>query len=250
MKKKKPYFLFLLCLIPYLMIGQTEGRGVQEAQYQQENINERPFDEKKWEDLTKDLDYSETAPQKKKKTNERTQNGTEGDEYARERREPFSLAQGSWIMKLLIILLAIVVVVLLLRGLMGSDLKVKNKKIKKGNPIDIEQIEEDIENADLPDFIRQALENEQYALAIRLYYLAALKELAIQKDIVWKKDKTNLDYLQEMRRSTHFAAFQKLTTIFERVWYGDRLLDREGFEQLEPGFKQFINHLKAEELVQ
>ncbi len=243
--KLKIVFFLLLGTFVLAVNAQVEETGFQNESYQQEEIDERPFDEKKWEELTKDLDYSDKSKKKKKKESE------EGTEEGRGRGnsrngDPFSLEQGSGLMKFLIILLAIVVVVLLLRGLLGSDLKVKNKKIKKVDQIDIEKIEEDIENADLPDFIRQALDNGQYALAIRLYYLAVLKELSIRKDIRWKKDKTNSDYLQEMRGSPQYGTFKELTSIFELIWYGERLLDREGFQLLEPDFKQFIHQLKEE----
>lgn len=248
---KKNIYLFWLFLFSIFSVwGNAQVEEIEEGRYQQERISERPFNEKKWEELTKDLDYSETVQKKKKKETVRTQDGTEGSDVEPNRRDPFSVEQGSGIMKFLIILLAVVVVVLLLRGLLGSDLRVKNKKIKKDSQIDIEQIEEDIENADLPDFIRRALNNGEYTLAVRLYYLAALKELSTRKDIRWQKDKTNLDYLREMRSSEHFEAFKALTSIFERVWYGERLLDREGFLQIEPGFKQFINQLKVDEPVQ
>lgn len=244
LKKRNIFFLLLFGMLAWSLRAQVQEDSLQNTLYQGEDIPERPFDEKKWEELTKDLDYSEKTKSKNKRDS--LENGAEGMGRGAPQRNPFSSEQGSVIMKFLIILLAVVVVVLLLRGLLGSDLKVKNKKVRKVDKIDLERIEEDIENADLPDFIQQALANEQYALAIRLYYLAALKELSLRKDIRWKKDKTNLDYLREMHNSEHYLAFKNLTAIFERVWYGERVLDEEGFQQLEPDFKQFINLLKAD----
>jgi hypothetical protein len=244
--KRNIFFLLLFGMLSWSLHAQVQEDVLPEARYQQEEIPERSLDEKKWEELTKDLDYSEKTKSQRRRDNLNNREDGEGRGAGAQRKNPFSLEQGSGIMKFLIILLAVVVVVLLMRGLLGSDLKVKNKKIKKVDQIDIERIEEDIENADLPDFIRQALANEQYALAIRLYYLAALKELSLRKDIRWKKDKTNLDYLREMRSSEHYSSFKSLTAIFERVWYGERMLDREGFQQLEPDFQLFINQLKAD----
>ncbi len=242
---------FLCLLIPCFLWGQWSGQDARGNLYHEEDIQEHPFDEDRWEEIVEGLDYTEQIREVKKRETVNAQQGQEGRDYEESARPPFSLNQGSGIMKILIILLAIVVLVFLLRGLMGSDLKVKNKKIKKkGEAIDIQRIEEDIENADLQHFIDQALKNEQYALAIRLYYLSALKELTLKKTIKWKKDKTNLDYLSEMRSSEHFHSFRSITQIFERVWYGEHPLDREGFLKLEPEFKQFINHLNEVELVQ
>jgi hypothetical protein len=49
-----------------------------------------------------------------------------------------------------------------------------------------------------------------------------------------------------MINSKHYPTFKDLTAVFERVWYGDRMLDRRGFQQLEPDFQRFINQLKAD----
>ncbi len=247
MKRSIVYLVFWLCLLaPFFLMGQSGQEESLQEKYQRESLSERPFEKGKWEQLTEGLDYSEEKENVKKKKTVSTKDGEEGSDYNRPGGNPFNVNQGSGIMKFLIILLALVLIVLLLRGLLGSDLKVRNKKIK-GAEISIEQIEEDIENADLQTFIHQALDQEQYALALRLYYLAVLKELTLRKAVRWKKEKTNLDYLREMRSSEYFKTFKSLTFIFERVWYGERHLDKEGFLQLEPRFQAFINQLKVEQ---
>lgn len=249
MARQTIFFLLILFTTPVVLCAQLQDSVSQMERYQRRGLNERPFDKEKWEEVTEGLDYSESKKEVKKKKTVKTNEGEEGADYEPTTRDPFSLEGGSGIMKFLIILLAVVVIVLLLRGLLANDLKIRNKKVKKGEEISIEKIEEDIENADLEHLIQKALENKQYALAVRLYYLAGLKELALKKDIRWKKDKTNLDYLREMRSSDRFADFRTLTRVFERVWYGDRQLDKEGFGQLEPQFQRFIKQLKEEQLV-
>ena len=47
--------------------------------------------------------------------------------------------------------------------------------------------EEHIYESDLDRFIREATEQGNYALAIRLYYLAIIKELSLNRTILWKK---------------------------------------------------------------
>ena len=130
-----------------------------------------------------------------------------------------------------------------------STIKAKNKKIKRTTEekIDIQKIEANIHEADLDYFTRQAKEAGDYNLAIRLYYLAILKELSLQKAIKWKVDKTNREYMQELRASAHFADFRSLTYVFEQAWYSNRLLDAASFEQLEPSFRSFIDGLTTPE---
>ena len=154
--------------------------------------DERAFDKTEWERVTKDIDYSsDTAKERKKKDEKSTDQGGEAGGGGSSRF--FEGGNASGIMKFIIIVLAVVVVALLLRSLLGLN-KPKNKKINKVQAIDLERIEENIHEANLDDFIRQALEQQNFALAIRLYYLAILKELSLKNTIHWKKDKTNKDY--------------------------------------------------------
>jgi len=204
--------------------------------------DERAFDKTEWERVTKDIDYSsDTAKERKKKDEKkREQGGEAGGGSSRF----FEGGNASGIMKFIIIVLAVVVVALLLRSLLGLN-KPKNKKIKKVQAIDLERIEENIHEANLDDFIRQALEQQNFALAIRLYYLAILKELSLKNTIHWKKDKTNKDYLREMRQSDLFGDFRELTAIFERVWYGESPIQAREFHQLEPRFRRMIQQINA-----
>ena len=93
-------------------------------------------------------------------------------------------------------------------------------------------------------FLRQALEKEDYGLAVRLYYLAILKELSLKKAIKWKKDKTNRDYQRELRQTKFAEAFSEVTYIFERAWYGRSQLRESDYKQIEPKFQRFIYALK------
>jgi hypothetical protein len=64
--------------------------------------------------------------------------------------------------------------------------------------------------------------------------------LSAQRAITWRKNKTNRQYLQEMRSSKQYSEFRILTLIFERVRYGGQQLDQGQFEQIKPGFQSFL----------
>ncbi len=110
--------------------------------------------------------------------------------------------------------------------------------------IDLEHIEENLEIAELDPLINQAIADENYTLAIRLYYLAILKELHIKGDIAWKKDKTNRIYVREMREHRFFEPFRTTTTVFERVWYGSQTIDENRFTLVQPDFQNLLKSLK------
>jgi len=131
------------------------------------------------------------------------------------------------------------IVVHLLGG--GSFAQPKNKKVVKSNAhITIDNVEEHIYESDLDRFIREAVEQNNYTLAIRLYYLAIIKELSLKRAIKWKKDKTNKDYLREMRKTNLFNPFREATRIFERIWYGEEELEKEDYQEIKPTFEKLV----------
>ena len=98
---------------------------------------------------------------------------------------------------------------------------------------------EDIHEIDYGRQIQEAISAHQYRLAIRLYYLQALKILSDRKQIDWKMDKTNHDYLREMTDSPLGQPFAEMTRNFEYAWYGDRPLDEGAFRDVQDTFQKF-----------
>lgn len=234
-------------LIMFLGGVPLNGNNPQER-YMQENLEQRNFDQTSWKQAKEGIDYSADRKKKEKKK-ERKDAENEREARPAQRSNPgISFGQGAAtaILKFLIIGGGIIILVVILRSLLGFDGRPRNRKLKEeetSEKINIEQIEEDLHESDLGAFIQQALQQEDYPLAIRLYYLAALKELSLQKLIKWKKDKTNKRYLLEMRNSPHFEHFSQITKIFERIWYGKSAIKQVDFQQIEPAFKQFIKRI-------
>ena len=116
----------------------------------------------------------------------------------------------------------------------------RDKKLKSVNAIDLKEIEENLEDVELEDPIQQAIAAGNYPLAVRLYYLAILKDLSLNKKIKWKKDKTNGEYLRELAGTNIFEEFQKITLVFERIWYGKMELSQADFQKVEKLFLKLI----------
>lgn len=232
----------IVSILILVLLGITSGQGQEtitpEERYLEASIEQHQLDRKRWADLTEGIDYTEKQrrqPAPREQQNENTRN---------ESTSMFGEGTGAAIARFLLITLGAIAIALLVKSMLGYG-KVKNKKInrKTEEGIDIQKIEENIHEADLDDYIQQAKANGDYNLAIRLYYLAILKELSLQKDIKWKVDKTNNEYLREMRQHDMFTEFRQLTLIFERSWYGNRPPDAETFNRIEPGFQHFLNRL-------
>lgn len=96
------------------------------------------------------------------------------------------------------------------------------------------------ENADDPDvMLRSAIRNGNYRLAVRYLYLQALQHLSERKFIEINANKTNYEYVNEVRKHKFADEFASLTLQYEYVWYGEYPVDQRLFEQIQEGFTQF-----------
>jgi hypothetical protein len=112
-----------------------------------------------------------------------------------------------------------------------------------GVEITLENLDQYLDETDLDQFLKAALTDKNYALAIRLYYLQMIKTLAARHIIKWAKEKTNRDYLRDMREHRLRDEFRRLTAEYERVWYGNQHPDATAFATMEPAYRQFLQQI-------
>ncbi len=78
--------------------------------------------------------------------------------------------------------------------------------------------------------------NGAYREAVRVLYLMYLKNLHQEGVIRLKINKTNKDYLHEIKDETIFKDFRKLSRLYDYVWFGQfNIVDQEFF-QIEKEF--------------
>ena len=76
-----------------------------------------------------------------------------------------------------------------------------------------------------PELLRRAEVAGQYDLAVRLLYITALTELNRAGAIRYRKDRSNRDYLDQLRDHPAGKDFRHLTLAYERYWYGQYAAD-------------------------
>ncbi|MGI4759472.1 MAG: DUF4129 domain-containing protein [Janthinobacterium lividum] len=93
---------------------------------------------------------------------------------------------------------------------------------------------EDIHELDFGAQLRAAEEAGNRRLAVRLGYLALLKQLSDRDLIAWQPDKTNRTYLGELasQRPALRPPFAELTRQFEYVWYGELPLSQAQYAEV------------------
>ncbi|MFN8301700.1 MAG: DUF4129 domain-containing protein [Saprospiraceae bacterium] len=200
-------------------------------------VETRPVSEQQWQDASGSLDYSDDHfKERKPKESNLPDIGTP-------RAPNWSFNTELWgnIFQVIAIILAVLAIAF---GVYKMLQQPRNRALARdGVEITLDNLEDYIHETDLDKFLRAALSDRNYALAIRLYYLQIIKDLSAKNAIRWSREKTNRDYLIEMRRHPLSEPFRAATLSFERVWYGNLPIDENGFRMLEPQFKQLITRI-------
>lgn len=141
--------------------------------------------------------------------------------------------------KIIAILIILFVVYLIVKVILNKEGGwVFSKSAKK---IDVlENVEENIHNINFGKIVSDAIQNKNYRIAVRYYYLWLLKSLSDKDVIEWDIDKTNADYYNEIVNLDTKKNFRFLSYIYEYSWYGEFELSEEDFKKAELAFKKNI----------
>lgn len=233
----------LLWGILFSIMGLTFSVSAQSGQetttdgyaYSKEEISPRTLDRRAWQNAKKGMDFDKSDA--KPKIN------------SENRQAPFSLNPETgllWI-RIVVIIIALVALFFLIRSWMGMKTPVNRKLSDEGaGTPTMEDVESGFMEMDLKKLVQHAIANEQYAAAVRLYYLQIIKILAHKGFIHWKKEKTNSEYANELRQTVFYETFLELTRLFELVRYGEGIVNKRTFEKIEPRMSAFIGLMSDE----
>lgn len=98
--------------------------------------------------------------------------------------------------------------------------------------------EEIIKNQDIEALIDLALKDKNYRLAVRYYYLLTLQQLSGKELIDWQAQKTNHEYIYEIKNNDLRAQFGKLTEVYDYIWYGNFEVDENAFAKAQLAFSK------------
>lgn len=226
-----PASVVLLLSFPVLLPAQPNAQDA----YLRDSIQLRAFDQEVWESLSEGLTYEAGKKEKDKKKVK----DVDGD----------ALSKLGTLLKVLAVLGLLGLLVLVFFKMMDGRelLSPRNRKLQPAvGASSLDLIEENLESADLEDPIRQAVKSEAYALAIRLHYLAILKELSQKGHIRWKREKTNGEYLLELRGSHLLPSVRQATLVFERVWYGETAPGLEEYTPMAGMLLEVLAHVRQD----
>jgi hypothetical protein len=188
---------------------------------------------KDWEKAVNGLDYSADQPKERKEREHRT----------RSSGEPFAwLNAAEGLGNVLQVLAVLVAICVIGYGIYWMLQGPRNRALAQdGTEITLDNLDEYIHETDLDRYLREALAASHWPLALRVYFLMCIKSLSDAGAIKWSREKTNRDYLREMRQHPSSASFRQLTLMYEKVWYGNQPLSADAFREIEAEFQRFLN---------
>ncbi len=86
--------------------------------------------------------------------------------------------------------------------------------------------------------MQKAIAQKNYRLAVRYSYLNVLKQLEEKEIISWEQQKTNKDYIQEISEKNIKNSFEKLTRLYDFVWYGKFQINHIEFAKVQANFEK------------
>lgn len=177
--------------------------------------------------------YANLQPKKKETPKEAPQAGSKN-----------LFAQG-WLRNLLWLVVLFGFIAIVIWYLASSNVGLFRKEAKKMVEEDEEVLlDEDIFSLNYEREISKAVAAQNYRLAIRLWYLRTLKELADRNLITYRTDKTNNDYVNALYGRQNYREFFRLTRVFEYAWYGGFAVSEEAYAQTQREFQNFQNALR------
>ena len=150
------------------------------------------------------------------------------------------------VFRVLAILIIISVIYLIVKTLINKEGQwIFGKNARKKN-IQYSDIEKNIHLLDFEKLIKESVLSGEKRIAIRYYYLWLLKVMAQNQYIEWDIEKTNSDYLYELKNPAYKDDFTYLSYLYNYIWYGEFEIDETSFIKAENRFKKSIKTFSNE----
>jgi len=116
-----------------------------------------------------------------------------------------------------------------------------------GNPetpgVFFREEEELVQSGDLSSLIAAAIKDRDYRLAVRYYYLKLLKLLHSKQLINYEFQKTDAEYLAELKNENFRLPLQQVMRIYDYIWYGNFPVSEEEFSIAQENFRSLETSL-------
>lgn len=191
-------------------------------------------------DYVRPLDSLIRRSDMKQQLNERSSGGS-----LKQRDEGITLqvSENGWVSVLFWSIVAVVLIWVMYRLFLADAVFAGSSK--RAAQLKMEKEEEEVLDASgFEGLIRKALQQQNFRLAVRYQFLQTLSILADKQMIVPGLDKTNRNYLNELRGTPAEGYFAVLAHHYDYIWYGEFALNETQYERVRGLFEQFHQTIK------
>ncbi len=143
------------------------------------------------------------------------------------------------LVRLFAILVAGFLLYFIIKYLIGKDGGFLFGKRNKKVDLKDEELHENIHEINFPESILKFEKSGDFRSAVRYQFLFVLKKLSDKKLIAWTPEKTNKDYLAELKAPHLKDKFFQLSYIFDYVWYGEFSISEESYQKFKVQYQSF-----------
>ena len=147
------------------------------------------------------------------------------------------------LLKVLAVGVILFVIYLIVKAIMNGEGRWVFGKSSDKRVINYDEIEKNLHLVDFEKLIKEATKSGENRLLIRYYYLWLLKKLAEKEIIDWDVEKTNSDYIYEIKSEKLRGEFTYLSYLYNYIWYGEFKLEEEMLAKAVKSFEKTIKSL-------
>lgn len=141
-----------------------------------------------------------------------------------------------YIINTVAILLILLVIYLIVKAILNKEGTWIFGSKSDRNLIRYDEIEKNLHLVDFEKLIKDSINSGEHRLSIRYYYLFLLKKMSEKQIIEWDVEKTNSDYIYEIKSAELRARFEYLSYLYNYMWYGEFAVSIEEFEKAKKAF--------------
>ena len=134
----------------------------------------------------------------------------------------------------------IVVIYLIVKAVLNKEGQWIFGKSTTKRIIHHEDIERNLQNVDFEKLIASTIKSGNQRLAIRYYYLWLLKKMSEKEIIDWNPEKTNSDYLYEIKNAQLKQNFSYASYLYNNIWYGEFEINDDSFTSIKKSFEAIL----------
>lgn len=151
-----------------------------------------------------------------------------------------NLQVSVWLLKLLGVLGGFLLLYTFYRYFIASKVFfAKNPKESKSVVDSIDYVEKNLMKLNVQTYIDTALQNADYALAIRYQQLLNIQKLQEKGYVLWDQAKTSIELIDQVDDEQLKKDYISCTRVYDYVWFGDFKINKEHYEVYRRAFEDF-----------